>query len=77
MQLCDLGSDESRPSKSKRTLMKVDEIHVHAVCEKIEVLHYFRFATEGFVFSLLISISHILGNLHTKVILCLHTKPSH
>ena len=40
--------------------MKVNETHVHAVCEKIKVLHYFRFATEGLVFFLLISISHIL-----------------
>jgi len=41
-------------------MMKVNETHVHAVCEKIKVLHYFRFATEGLVFFLLISISHIL-----------------
>jgi len=35
-------------------MMKVNESHDHAVCEKIKVLHYFRFAAQGFIFFLLI-----------------------
>jgi len=41
--------------------MKVKERHVHAINEKIEVLHYLRFAAEGLIFFPLISSSHILG----------------
>jgi len=42
-------------------MMKVNGIHVHAVDEKIEMLHYFRFASERLIFFILISISHMLG----------------
>jgi len=41
-------------------MMKVNETHVHAVYEKMKVLHYFRFAAEELIFFLLISILHIL-----------------
>jgi len=43
--------------------MKVNETQVHAIYEKIKVLHYFRLAAEGLLFFLLISISHIPGKL--------------
>jgi len=44
-------------------MMKVNETRVRAFCEKIKVLHSFRFAAEGLIFFLLISISHIVGKL--------------
>jgi len=44
-------------------MMKVNEAHVHAADEKIEIQHFFRFLQEGLIFFLLISISHILSNL--------------
>jgi len=43
-------------------MMKVNETHGHAVYEKIKILHYFRFNTEGLIYFLLISISHILAS---------------
>jgi len=46
--------------------MKVSGTHVQEVYEKIEVLHYFRFAAEMLPFLLLISISHALGKLWYK-----------
>jgi len=46
--------------------MKVNETRDHAVYEKIKILHYFRCATEGLIFFLLISISRILGKLCSK-----------
>jgi len=49
--------------KTGRNMMKVNETHDHAVYEEIKVLHYFRFAAEGLIFFLLISILHILGKL--------------
>jgi len=48
-------------------MMKVNETHDHAVFEKTKVLHYFRFAAERFIF-LLISISHISGNLSRSLV---------
>jgi len=36
---------------TKKGMMKVNETHVHAVYEKIKVLHYFRFAAEVLIFS--------------------------
>jgi len=39
-------------------MMKVNETHVHAVHENINVLNYFRFAAERVNIFLLISISH-------------------
>jgi len=49
--------------KKGMDMMKLNETHDHAVCEKIKVLPYFRFAAEGSIFFLLISISHMLRNL--------------
>jgi len=43
-------------------MMKVNQTHVHAVYEKIKVLHYYRFAAKGLFFRI-ISISHMLGKL--------------
>jgi len=40
-----------------------NETHDHAVREKTKVLYYFRFAAQGLIYFLLISISHILGKL--------------
>jgi len=39
-------------------MMEVNETHIHSVYKKIKVLHYLRFAAEGLIFFLLISISH-------------------
>jgi len=39
--------------------MKVNEIHDHAVYEKIKVLHYFRFAAEGLMFG--INVIHVMN----------------
>jgi len=49
-------------------VMKVNETHDHAVYEKINVLHYFRFAVEGLIFFLLISVSHILNKLRRNLL---------
>jgi len=49
-------------------MMKMNETHDHAVYEKIKVLHYFRFAEEGLLFFLLISILHILRKLCRKLV---------
>ena len=46
--------------KKRMNMMKVNETHVHAVYEKIKVLHYFSFAADRLIFFLLMSISHIL-----------------
>jgi len=42
-------------------MMKGNGTHVHAINEKSEVLHYFRFVAKGLMFFLLISSSHVLG----------------
>jgi len=44
-------------------MLKVNKTHNHAAYENIKVLHYFRFAAEGLIFFLLISMSHILDKL--------------
>jgi len=44
-------------------MMKVNETHDHAVYEKINVLHYFRFSEKRLIFLLVISMSHILGKI--------------
>jgi len=44
-------------------MMKVNEMHDHAVYEKMKAQHYFRLAAEGLIFFLLISSSHILNKL--------------
>jgi len=46
-------------------MMKVNETCDHAVYE-MKVLHHFRFAAEGLILFLLISISHILGKVCRK-----------
>jgi len=35
-------------------MVKVNGTQVHAVYEKIEILHYFKFAAEGLIFFLLV-----------------------
>jgi len=55
---------ESRLHQRKGiNMIKVNETHVHAFYKKVKVIHYFRFAAEGLIFFLLISISHILGKV--------------
>jgi len=54
--------------KKGMSMMKVNETHDRTVYEKIEVLHYFKFAEEGLIFFLIISISHILDNLCRKLV---------
>jgi len=53
MQLCGSESDERTPKRGMK-MTKVND--VHAVYEKIKVLHYFRFVAEGLIFFLLILI---------------------
>jgi len=49
-------------------MMKVNGTYNHSVYEKINVLHYFRFAAEWLIVFLLISISHISGNLSRNLV---------
>ena len=42
-------------------MMKVNDTHIHVVYEKIKALHYFRFAAEGLIFFVTISISYTVG----------------
>jgi len=50
-------------------MMKGNETYVHAVYDKIKILHCFRFATEGLIFFLLFSCSHIRGKLCGNLVL--------
>ena len=65
IQLCGSGSDNVHQTKGMNT-MKVNETHVHAVYEKIKVLHYFRFAAERLIIFLLISI-HIYSARYVAI----------
>jgi len=49
-------------------MIKVNETHVHAVYGKIEAVHYFKFAAEELIIFILISISHMQGELHHNLI---------
>jgi len=46
--MCGSGSDERTPKKGMN--MKVNKTHDHAVYEKINAPHYFRFAAERLIF---------------------------
>ena len=56
--------------KKGMNMMKVNETHIHVVYGKIKVLHYFRFAAEGLIFFLTISISYALGKVCRNLVYC-------